>query len=526
MREAMRLIAGVATLLSALCFGVPAFAHASLVSTEPGDGSVVAQAPKTVQLRFNEAVTPAVIRLTDATGKARDDAAVSSSGETVFIALPDDLPRGTQVVSYRVISADGHPVAGSILFSIGAVSGTPAIPESGGAAGLIWLARIGVYLGLFAGVGGAFFGGWIGPPHAASHVIRAALIIGLFCAAASLGLLGLDLLDLPLRAIETAAPWRAAAATSLLPSMLIACAAMTAGLIARRSRSVPLVRTLSALALAGAGLSLAASGHAASAPPQWLTRSMVFLHGAGVAFWVGALAPLAAMAWRRDEKLLPGLNRFSGVAVPVVGFLLLSGLTLSVVQLGNLDALTETNYGLILLVKMGLVAILLALAVLNRFRLTPALAAAPLDAAPLLRSIAAECVVVAGILAAVACWRFTPPPRALAAAVTPLAIHIHTENAMFQVLVSPGTVGVDSFVLQLMNGDASPLTAKEAVLTLSLPERGIEPIERAATLGPDGYWHVRDVPLPYPGHWHVSVDALVTDFRKVTLEDDFELPAP
>jgi copper transport protein len=96
---------------------------------------------------------------------------------------------------------------------------------------------------------------------------------------------------------------------------------------------------------------------------------------------------------------------------------------------------------------------------------------------------------------------------------------------MFQVLMSPGSVGADSFVLQLMNGDGSLLGAKEAMLTLSLPERGIEPLERAATLGPDGYWHVRDVPIPYPGRWHVRIDALVTDFDKITLEDELDVPS-
>jgi copper transport protein len=95
---------------------------------------------------------------------------------------------------------------------------------------------------------------------------------------------------------------------------------------------------------------------------------------------------------------------------------------------------------------------------------------------------------------------------------------------MFQVLVSPGKVGSDSFVLQLMNGDASPLAAKEATLVLSLPERGIEPLERAATLGADGYWHVGNVPLPYPGRWHIRIEALVTDFKKVTLEDELDIP--
>ena len=171
--------------------------------------------------------------------------------------------------------------------------------------------------------------------------------------------------------------------------------------------------------------------------------------------------------------------------------------------------------------------VLLGLAALNRFRLTPALAVRPrTDTRPLVRSILAECMIVVAILAVVAGWRFTPPPRALAAAaVTPLAIHIHTENAMFQVLVSPGKVGVDHFVLQLMNGEGSPLPAKEATLTLSLPERGIEPFERKAVLGADGYWSVRDVPLPFAGRWHLRIDALVTDFEKITLEGEFDVPA-
>ena len=111
------------------------------------------------------------------------------------------------------------------------------------------------------------------------------------------------------------------------------------------------------------------------------------------------------------------------------------------------------------------------------------------------------------------------------ATAAPLAIHIHTERAMFQVLISPGAVGTDSFVLQLMSGDGNLLRVKEATLVLSLPERGIEPLERKATLGADGYWHVGDVPIPQPGRWHVRIDAL-TDFQKITLEDDFEVPAP
>jgi len=111
------------------------------------------------------------------------------------------------------------------------------------------------------------------------------------------------------------------------------------------------------------------------------------------------------------------------------------------------------------------------------------------------------------------------------AAAAPLVIHTHSEHAMFQVLVSPGTVGTDSFVLQLMSGDGNLLRVNEVTLVLSLPGRRIEPLHRKATLGADGYWHVDDVPVPSAGRWHLRIDAL-TDFRKVILEDDFEVPAP
>src|SRR5215213_7199891 len=296
----MRLIAGLVALLSVLGFASGASAHAVLMSMEPADGSVVSLAPKTVQLNFNQPVTPAAIKLIDADGTTRDSPSVHAIDKTIVVMLPEGLPPGTQIISYRVVSEDGHPVAGSLTFSIGAATGTASAPENAGALnGLIWLARIGVYLGLFAGVGGAFFANWIARTRAGGTAVFAPFCIGLLSAAASLGLQGLDLLGRPLGEFWTAAPWQAAALTSLLQSMLIAAAAMIAGIVALRTRVAGTVAMLSAFALAGVGLSLAASGHAAGASPQWLTRPMVFLHSVGVAFWIGALGPLVAMAWRR-----------------------------------------------------------------------------------------------------------------------------------------------------------------------------------------------------------------------------------
>src|ERR1700724_3622009 len=110
------------------------------------------------------------MRVNASTGKAHRKDAVRASDETIVITLPENLPRGTQVVSYRVISADGHPAAGSSRVSIGAV----------------W------------GVGGSFFAPWVGETRSGSTRIIAATVVGLFSAAASVGLDGLDVLDLPL----------------------------------------------------------------------------------------------------------------------------------------------------------------------------------------------------------------------------------------------------------------------------------------------------------------------------------------
>lgn len=519
----MRLVACLAVVLAALCLATSAHAHAVLIGAEPGDGSVLVNAPKSVILRFNEAVAPTAVSLLDATGQPHD-VAFRAVDQSVTVTMPDDLPRGTQVVNYRVVSQDGHPVAGSLLFSIGVITGA-AVPPGGGVINLLtWLTRIGVYLGLFAGVGGVFFAAWIGQGPAGGRAIMGALGVGLVSAIASLGLQGIELLNLPLSGLVTRATWASAFATTLGPSMLIAIAAMLIAALGWRSPSIRAAWIRSAVAMVGAGLALAASGHAATASPQWLTRPAVFIHGVGLAYWIGALAPLATMAWRRSDKLPRALKSFSTLALPIVGLIVLSGLALAVIQLESFAALVDTRYGNILALKLGLVVVLLGLAALNRFVFTPMVVRDDRNTRPLTRSILAECALAIAILALAAGWRFTPPPRALAMSVdVPLAVHIHTDAAMFQVLIAPGTVGQNEFILQLMNGDASPFAAKEATLWVSLPAAGIAAPERHATLGPDGYWHVRNVALPFPGRWHMQIDALVSDFKKVTLEDDFDV---
>ena len=94
----MRFLAALVTLLILFGTATSASAHAALISVEPASGSILASAPKAVEFRFNEAVTPGAIQLIDGAGRARDDARVTTSGEGISVAMPPDLPQGTAVV--------------------------------------------------------------------------------------------------------------------------------------------------------------------------------------------------------------------------------------------------------------------------------------------------------------------------------------------------------------------------------------------------------------------------------------------
>ena len=243
----------------------------------------------------------------------RDDPGVHVVDKTIVMMLPEGLAQGPTSSAIASPRRTDIRSRDRMVFSIGAATGSAGTHENAGAVnGLIWLARIGVFLGLFVGCGGAFFASWIGRGRGRVRGDLAALVVGLFSASASLGLQGLDLLGLPLGGFLTAAPWKAAAATSLFQSLLIAVVAMTAGIVAMRSRAAGIAATLSAFALVGVGLSLASSGHAASASPQWLTRP------AGVFPWRGRRLLGGRAGAAGGDGVATGAAAAAGLA-PVLG---------------------------------------------------------------------------------------------------------------------------------------------------------------------------------------------------------------
>lgn len=507
-------------------------AHAALVEAHPADGVVLEEAPRAARLQFNEPVSPLVVTLVDARGRTHRDLAVTSRNEVLEIGLPADLPRGSHILSYRVASGDGHPISGSLVFSIGAPTGTAAQPLTEGneaIRGALWLARVTLYIGLFAGTGGVFFLAWVAPglpPGKAARPLAGMLVLGAVAAVLSLGLQGLDALGQPLAASGTAAPWVAGWQTSFGLTVATAVAALLLAWIGLHARGERWRRAGSLAALAGVGLALALSGHASAAAPQWLTRPAVFLHAVAVAYWIGALIPLALMVRRAPTQTLPAARRFSAGALVAVAVLTLAGLALAVVQVEAPMNLIGTAYGQVLIAKLALVAGLLGLAAANLLWLTPALAN-PEGAGGtwLVRSVAAEIVLSLAILALVGLWRFTPPPRALAPAAeaaSSASVHLHTPNLMAQVTLSPGRVGTVRARVVIASGRAAPVDPKEVTLVLSRPDAGIGPLERQAQRVERG-WEVDGLVLPLAGPWQLRVEILVSDFEKASLEGSITL---
>ncbi|MGN6467857.1 MAG: copper resistance CopC/CopD family protein, partial [Rhizobiaceae bacterium] len=271
--------------------------HAALVASDPADGTVVVKAPAEVSLTFDEPVSPLILKLVKPDGSEVSFGKPTLDGNRVVLAAPPDLGKGSYVLSWRVISQDGHPVGGAVLFSIGIPSGGAATAREAidwPLRAAIWLCRLLVYSGLFVGVGGAFFLTWIADgARGARGFIAGACLTGLVATGLSLGLLGIDALDLGMASLTGAKVWVTALSTSYALSAFFAALSMLAALWALLSLGWREARVASALAMAGAGLALASSGHAATADPQWLMRPAVFVHATAVAFWVGALTPLA-----------------------------------------------------------------------------------------------------------------------------------------------------------------------------------------------------------------------------------------
>jgi copper transport protein len=517
------IVAAIMTALVTLEPAQQAMAHASLLSALPAEGVTLSGAPETLRLDFNEPVSPLVMRLVRPNGQVATLTNVVAHNKSVTIAPPAMPDQGTYVLSWRVISADGHPVGGVVTFAVGHFSSGVSAPPVEGTTAVhvaIWVAQFVLSMALFIGVGGAFFVAWLATkrPVPRQGVLVAVMTCGIVGAEISIPLQGLDALAEPLWHVWQPNIWAEGFGTSWGSTAALAVAALVAALLALGFDGRSVTRSFALIAIAAVGLALVASGHGSTAEPRIVTVPAVWLHAVCIAFWIGSLLPLMIVVRNGDSI---ALERFSRLIPAPLVVLIASGIVLACVQLDRPDALWTTDYGRVLSVKIAGVLVLLALGALNRYVLVPRLPVT--GTRRLLTVIGAEFALAVAILGLVGLWRFMPPPRALAAGEVTY-IHFHAERAMAQIDLTPERGRGASVSIDVTDSDFQPVAAKEVDLVIWNPGAGIEAIRRSATFEGGARWHIADLSVPVAGVWRMRIEILISDFDKVMIEDNVELP--
>lgn len=532
----------------------PAGAHAVLVSSSPADGASLDAAPEEVRLEFSEAVSADLggIRVFDGAGNRVDEGAVEVDGSTVRVALRAGLGDGAYVATWRVVSADAHPVRGGFVFSVGDAAADPALLsrlladgadrwwELAGGAGR-WVA----YTGTLLAAGGAAFLALVHrraeSPRVAVRAVRIAALLG-----------GTG--------IVVALPIQAALATGQGPGALFqpgvlrsvlgdgvgwatAVGLVGLGLVAGG------LRTDRRVAIAGAALaagSFALTGHNRASDVPALATISGLVHLWAAAAWFGGLVLLALLLrptsaptprsagaavtedaeeaelasaiddrWRRE--LVARFSTFAAAALVVVA---VAGLALTWAEVRSVAALTSTDHGVLLLVKVAIAVVVLAIAAYNNRVLTPTVRTGRNQAAVprLRRLVAAESVLLLVVLGVTAVLVNVTPARTAApgGAIVERIVDLGDAGSV-QIVIDPARAGTNVVHVYTYDPEGRPgEIADEVELEAVLPAEDIGPLVREPFRAGPAHLQLDDDLFVTAGEWELTVRARIDRFTEVT----------
>lgn len=538
-----RLLIAVAVALVALVgLAAPAYAHAALQDTTPRNGEHLGSAPKTVSLHFSEHVEVSLgsVRVFNANGKRVDSGNIShpnGDGATVAVALPK-LGDGAYVVTWRVISADSHPVQGAFTFVVGNATAAKDTEVAGLLASRGGSHTVGALHGIGRGLafaamllllGGTAFVLLCWPDGATARGVQrtliGALVVLFVVTLLNLGLQGAYGGGLALGDAFKSSVFRGVLHTRLGHVYIarLALLVMAAPLLLwMRVPSVPPWFRWIALAVGGAiAATPGLAGHAAIGSDEPYALWADIAHVGAAATWLGGVVFLVAFILPRGstEVVKVVVRRYSRVAFTAVTVLVATGVFQGYRQVGTLDALRSTTYGRLLLIKSALVILILGLAWLSR-RATRSKWIA--DTAPRIRrTVALEAVVAVAVLTVTSLLVNAVPAKTLAAA--PQSGELSGATLLVEYTVSPGRSGFNQIHLYTLTKGGQPQPVVEMTLKLSLPDRGIAPIPVNLELAGPGHYQSLSFVLPIKGRWRLDVTARTSDVDEAVLDGSVDI---
>lgn len=553
----------------------PAFAHATIDGSSPSAGQSVAASPSRVELRFSESVevTLGGVRVYDSSGRRLDTGSPQhpgGAGNQVAVALPR-LPNGSYVVTWRVVSADSHPVRGAFTFSVGPlasardVSGLSArlLDRQDGSTAVgvaLGVVRFLVFASLVVVVGGTVFLVFVWPSGRGRRRARAlvwtAWGVALFATLAGIALQGPYAAALPLGDVLNPSLWADVLHTRFGRVWLARAALLGVGALLLRvlfATGAGPSRRLPAWWPAGAGLvgawligTPAMSGHAGTGDLAAFTVAIDAVHVGAVALWLGGLAMLTVVFLLRVDaaELRDALSRFSPLALGALITITATGGARAWREVGSVHALLSTDYGHVLEVKLVAFAGLVAFAVVSH-RIVREHFRSPLPSAPALvdaggpgaapddewtvadeeacrmgrlrQSVAAEVVVALLVIAVTAMLVNTAPART--AESGPYVATLKTPDLWFDVQISPTRRGANDLHVTIVDPAGGERGVQELSVHLELPARDIAPITVPLQRITSGHFISPGFDIPIAGSWRLTVTALLTDVDSVTATD-------
>lgn len=534
-----RRVPAFALLLAALFGAVllvgagPAGAHATVVATDPIDGSRLKAAPSVVTITFDQAVSLGSIgylHVTDQTGRKVDaGAAFHPGGDGAKIAdkLKSGLGDGTYTASFRIVSADSHPVAGTIRFVVGngALSG-----PTGGAGGTVdtitsktfdavrWISfagfalLVGSWLVLVAwpagrGVARARRLVWCGLGAAVLGTVAEELMQGPYTAGTGLG----DMFNWPLFDGTLHTDYGQYHSLRLL-FLGLAAAFFGWALSDERARWTQL--GVGAALAVGMAVTFAGTGHAATTNPEWVSMASDVLHVLAMAAWLGGLALLTVgvLPRREPDELRVALPAFSRVALIAIATLAITGLYQALRGVQTVDALFTTTYGQLVVVKVVLFG---GIVLLGNFARTALHRDVVTSAERVRRSVLVEIVLAVGVLVATSI--LVAQPRGSEALAVQRAKPRSASAALgsgrtITVTLDPGKHGVISTTVELSSG-APP---QNVTATASLPSKQIGPIPIPLTADGRNLYGASGITFPSAGAWVISLVVTTSQFHATT----------
>lgn len=556
MHDSRRLFAALLLAFGWLLVVAPAAsAHATLIGTVPANGEHLARPPAEITLRFSEPVS--LVRsgfsLLDAQGRAAGSVVpeiVTGAGDQVRVPLPGKLGDGAFVVTWRVVSADSHPVHGAFVFSVGDARAAPVADAAaqGGTdpwvGALFWGVRLLSYLSLALLLGGAFFVVFCWPGGREDVRVRRLLrwswLVAMGSAAGMFLLQGAAAAGTSPASIFDPALLGETLQTGFGVLVVVRMVILVAFVVLyRRVRG----RAAAAIVLAG-GAALAftwsGTGHASVGATAPLTTAADVVHLVAMAVWLGGLAVLGACVLASGRlttsEAVAVSERFSRTALLSVVALATSGAVVAAKEILGSPDLAGSRYAGILLFKLAVFGLLLCVAALSRSvvrtRLTQteprnrAARASRDDGLRRLRRTVGGEVAIAAIVLGVAALLVATPPAERVSGPAPVAARSGPyldalalpSSGDVQVWVEPASAGDNQVAINVRDERGVNRDVPEVTARLSLAAHGVGPIPVPLVRTLAGQFVAQRMAIPIPGDWRLEIIVRTGTFDESTVD--------